>query len=159
MAIGSLRASKLRSFLTLLGIILATATLIAVMSIINGMNVYVAEKIADLGADGFVVVRMAFLGDFSPKKFLELLKKNPELGIRGVRVPPRATPTLLRELGMRSGTNAASQLRSTAHGRGQRHRRHRQPQRPVAIRRSKAAATSPKPRTRATAWLSSSGTT
>lgn len=105
MAIGSLRASKLRSFLTLLGIILATATLIAVMSVINGMNVYVAEKIADMGADGFVVVRMAFLGDFSPKKFLELLKKNPELGIEEYEFL-RSHVTLLRDIGMRSNTQA-----------------------------------------------------
>ena len=37
-AIHSLRGSKLRSFLTLLGIILATTTLIAVMSVISGME-------------------------------------------------------------------------------------------------------------------------
>lgn len=105
MAMGSLRASKLRSFLTLLGIILATATLIAVMSIVNGMNTYVAEKIADLGADGFVVVRMAFLGDFTPKKFLELLKKNPELNIEEYEFL-RSHATLLHDFGMRSGTRA-----------------------------------------------------
>ncbi len=78
-AIASLRAAKLRSFLTLLGIILSTTTLIAVMAVIHGMDVYVAEKIADLGADGFVVVRFAFFGDWDPKKFLELQRKNPEL--------------------------------------------------------------------------------
>ena len=38
-ALHSLRGSKLRSFLTLLGIILATTTLIAVMSVISGMDV------------------------------------------------------------------------------------------------------------------------
>ena len=48
----SLRSSKLRSFLTLLGIILATTTLIAVMSVINGMNRYIAENVSDMGADG-----------------------------------------------------------------------------------------------------------
>ena len=37
-AVQSLRGSKLRSFLTLLGIILATTTLIAVMSVISGMD-------------------------------------------------------------------------------------------------------------------------
>jgi putative ABC transport system permease protein len=104
MAIASLRTSKLRSFLTLLGIILATATLIAVMSIIHGMNTYVAEKIADLGADGFVVVRMAFFGDFSPKKFLELQKKNPELSLEEYDFLRRQA-TLIREIGMRSGTS------------------------------------------------------
>ncbi len=79
MALGSLRASKLRSFLTLLGIILATTTLIAVMSLIHGMDVYIAENVSDMGADGFRVVRMAFIGDWDAKKYLELLRKNPEL--------------------------------------------------------------------------------
>src|SRR5437879_13482987 len=78
-AAASLRSSKLRSFLTLLGIILATTTLIAVMSIINGMNVYIAENVSNMGADGFRVVRMAFIGNFNPKKYLELQKKNPQL--------------------------------------------------------------------------------
>jgi len=78
-ALSSLRSSKLRSFLTLLGIILATTTLIAVMSLIHGMDVYIAEKVSDMGADGFRVVRMAFFGDFDPKKYLEFLRKNPEL--------------------------------------------------------------------------------
>ena len=78
-AFDSLRGSKLRSFLTLLGVILATSTLIAVMSIIHGMDVYIAETVSDMGADGFRVVRMAFLGNFDPKKFAEYLKKNPQL--------------------------------------------------------------------------------
>jgi putative ABC transport system permease protein len=78
-ALQSLRTSKLRSFLTLLGIILATTTLIAVMSLIHGMDVYIAEKVSDMGADGFRVVRMAFFGDFDPKRYLEFLRKNPEL--------------------------------------------------------------------------------
>ena len=43
-AVDSLSKSKLRSFLTLLGIILATTTLIAVMSFVNGMNLYIADK-------------------------------------------------------------------------------------------------------------------
>ena len=78
-AFDSLRASKLRSFLTLLGIILATTTLIAVMSVIHGMDVYIAQNVSDMGADGFRIVRMAFIGDWDPKKFLELQRKNPFL--------------------------------------------------------------------------------
>ena len=78
-AADSLRSSKMRSFLTLFGIILATTTLIAVMSVIHGMDVYIANSVSDMGADGFRVVQFAFLGDFDPKKFLELQKKNPQL--------------------------------------------------------------------------------
>ncbi len=77
-ALDSLRKNKLRSFLTLLGIILATTTLIAVTALIHGMNVYIAEKVSNMGSDGFRVVRMAFFGDFDPKKFLEMQKRNPE---------------------------------------------------------------------------------
>ena len=77
-AVDSLRKNKLRSFLTLLGIILATTTLIAVTALIHGMNVYIAEKVSNMGADGFRVVRMAFFGDFDPKKFLEMQRRNPE---------------------------------------------------------------------------------
>src|SRR6478609_33571 len=40
-ALDSLRGSKLRSFLTLLGIILSTTTLISVMAVIHGMDVVV----------------------------------------------------------------------------------------------------------------------
>ena len=54
-ALHSLRGSKLRSFLTLLGIILATTTLIAVMSVISGMDVYIAQNVSSMGADGYRV--------------------------------------------------------------------------------------------------------
>lgn len=105
MALASLRAAKLRSFLTLLGIILSTTTLIAVMAVIHGMDKYVAEKIADLGAGGYMVVRMAFFGDFDPKKFLELQRKNPELSPAEYEFL-RANLKLTRELGLRSNQSA-----------------------------------------------------
>lgn len=79
-ALASLRSSKLRSFLTLLGIILSTTTLIAVMAVIHGMDVYVAEKIADLGADGFVVTRFAFLATGTPRSSWSSSAKIPSCG-------------------------------------------------------------------------------
>ena len=51
LSLDALRAHKLRSFLTLLGVILAVTTLVAVMSVVAGLNFYVADKIANLGAD------------------------------------------------------------------------------------------------------------
>src|SRR6266536_5872018 len=107
-AIDSLRGSKLRSFLTLFGIILATTTLIAVMSVISGMDHYIAENVSSMGSDGFRIVRMAFIGNFNPKKFLEMQKKNPELSPDEFEFL-KSKSTLVREFGMRSGknTNAA----------------------------------------------------
>jgi putative ABC transport system permease protein len=54
-ALEALRAHKLRSFLTLLGVVIATTTLIVVMSLINGMNLYIADHVANLGANVFIV--------------------------------------------------------------------------------------------------------
>src|SRR6266849_3562727 len=55
LALDSLRAHKLRSFLTLLGVILAVTTLVAVMSVVAGLNFYVADKVANLGANVYLV--------------------------------------------------------------------------------------------------------
>ena len=78
-ALDSLNKSKLRSFLTLLGIILATSTLIAVTSFVHGMNNYIATKLSDMGSDGFRIVRIAFIGNWDPKKFLEMQRRNPQI--------------------------------------------------------------------------------
>ena len=81
MAVDSLRGSKLRSFLTLLGIILSTTTLISVMAVIHGMDVVVATSASTMGTEGFRVVRFAFINNWDPKKFLEYQRKNPELSL------------------------------------------------------------------------------
>lgn len=78
-AYDSLSKSKLRSFLTLLGIILATTTLIVVLAFVNGMNLYIDNKFSDMGSDGFKVFRIAFIGNWDPKKFLEMDRRNPQL--------------------------------------------------------------------------------
>lgn len=98
-AIDSLGKNKLRSFLTLLGIILATSTLIAVMSFVQGMNVYIATKLSDMGSDGFRVVRIAFIGNWDPKKFLEMQRRNPQLKTSEYEYI-RENATLLQDIGM-----------------------------------------------------------
>ncbi|MGA7157917.1 MAG: ABC transporter permease [Acidobacteriaceae bacterium] len=54
-ALQSLWANKLRSVLTLLGVVIAVASVIAVVTLINGANVYVATKINNQGADVFTI--------------------------------------------------------------------------------------------------------
>ena len=61
LAVDALRAHKLRSFLTLLGVILAVTTLVVVMSVVSGMNFYVADRIANLGANVFIVDRFGII--------------------------------------------------------------------------------------------------
>ena len=55
LAIEALRTHKLRAFLTLLGVVISTTTLIVVMSVVNGMNLYIADHIANLGANTFIL--------------------------------------------------------------------------------------------------------
>ena len=106
-ALGSLRGSKLRSFLTLLGIILATTTLIAVMSVIRGMDEYIATTVADMGVDGFRVRRMVMIGQWDPKKFLEMQRKNPQLTREEFEFIRRESK-LLREVGMEVGRQSVT---------------------------------------------------
>ena len=102
LAFDSLRASKLRSLLTLLGIILSTSTLIAVMAIIHGMDVYVAQSASTMGNDGFRALRVAFGGLHDAKKFFEAQQKNPQL-TREEYEFVKTRVKLVREIGI-SGT-------------------------------------------------------
>ena len=98
-ALDSLRKNKLRSFLTLLGIILATTTLIAVTALIHGMDRYIADKVSNMGADGFRIVRMAWFGEWNPKKFFEMDKRNPQIRVDEYEFI-RSKATLLKDIGM-----------------------------------------------------------
>jgi putative ABC transport system permease protein len=100
-ALHSLRGSKLRSFLTLLGIILATTTLIAVMSVISGMDVYIAQNVSSMGADGYRVQRIVMMG-FDPKKYLEMVRRNPQLSREEYEFL-RQRLTMTKEIGISAG--------------------------------------------------------
>ena len=104
-ALDSLRKNKLRTFLTLLGIILATTTLIAVTALIHGMDVYIAEKVSNMGADGFRVVRMAWFGPWDPKKFFAMQKRNPQIRPDEYEFV-KSKATLVKQIGMTASRNA-----------------------------------------------------
>ena len=55
-----MRAHKLRSLLTMLGLTMGVATLITVMTIVQGANLYVENKIANLGTNVFQIARTPF---------------------------------------------------------------------------------------------------
>ncbi len=57
-ALLSLWANKLRSVLTLLGVVIGVSAVIAVVTFVNGINGYVAEKVFNLGADVFIISKM-----------------------------------------------------------------------------------------------------
>lgn len=61
MAMSSFWSNKLRTFLTLLGIIIGVLTIITVVSIIQGLNNYVYTKMAFFGANDFSVSKMSMM--------------------------------------------------------------------------------------------------
>jgi putative ABC transport system permease protein len=58
-ALQSLWVNKLRSVLTLLGVVIGVAAVIAVVTFVSGINDYVAQKIFNLGADVFIISKMS----------------------------------------------------------------------------------------------------
>jgi len=66
LAADAIRAHKLRASLTMLGLTMGVATLIAVMTLVQGSNSYVEQKIANLGTNVFRISRLPFaVTDFS----------------------------------------------------------------------------------------------
>jgi putative ABC transport system permease protein len=73
-ALETLRAHKLRSFLMLLGIVLSVSTLIMVVALISGVNLYVANRIANLGSNVFLVLRFPIIPDVN--EFVKATRRN-----------------------------------------------------------------------------------
>ena len=61
LAMDTLQVHKLRTFLTLLGIILSVFTLVLVMSVVEGLNRYVSDKVANLGATTVIFTRFGII--------------------------------------------------------------------------------------------------
>src|SRR5215472_16066186 len=62
-ALETLHQHKMRSFLMLLGIILSVSTLIVVISLISGVNHYIADRVANLGSNVFLLTRFPLITD------------------------------------------------------------------------------------------------
>src|SRR5690348_3641222 len=73
-ALETLRAHKLRSFLMLLGIILSVATLIVVIALISGVNQYIADKVANLGSNAFTVMRFPVITEM--EELVKAMRRN-----------------------------------------------------------------------------------
>ncbi len=73
----SIRAHKLRSFLTLLGVIIGVASVIMVGAAIEGLGVYAEQSTAKaFGSDSFLVAQIAGTGRLSRREFFEKVKRN-----------------------------------------------------------------------------------
>jgi putative ABC transport system permease protein len=75
LAMDTLRVHKLRTFLTLLGVILSVFTLVLVMSVVAGLNRYVSDKVADLGANAVIFTKVGIIPDV--EKYLKAQRRPP----------------------------------------------------------------------------------
>jgi putative ABC transport system permease protein len=74
-ALQALRRNKLRSFLTLLGVIIGVATVVSVVSIISGLNGYVRDKVLNLNPDVLVFTKYGIVR--SRDQFILQRKRKP----------------------------------------------------------------------------------
>jgi putative ABC transport system permease protein len=73
-AVSSLRQNKLRSFLTVLGILIGVSSVIAVVAITEGLDSYIAERVLELGSQSFTVQKFPDVIT-SREQFLEMQKR------------------------------------------------------------------------------------
>src|SRR5579863_2317099 len=77
LAMDSIRAHKLRSFLTLLGVIIGVASVIMVGAAIEGLGVYAEQSTAKaFGSESFMVAQIAATGRLSRRQYFDKLKRN-----------------------------------------------------------------------------------
>src|SRR5215212_150860 len=103
-AFGELRANKVRSFFTLLGIIVSVTFLVAVVAIIQGMNAYVSENLAGalIGQNTFQVRRSPIqLGFFDDEAYAKI-QKRPRISEADARAVMGAIPDAVA-ISMQSG--------------------------------------------------------
>ena len=74
LAVSAILSHKLRSFLTLLGVIFGVATVIVVVSLVEGFNAYVDEKIANIGTNAFAVRKFS-IDDFASVEALHAAQR------------------------------------------------------------------------------------
>src|ERR671913_1032227 len=76
-ALDAIWSNKLRSFMTVLGNIVAVTSIIAVVSLVQGMNEYVTNAIiSDVGADNFTIQRMPVIRTQADE---DRVRNNPRL--------------------------------------------------------------------------------
>lgn len=102
-ALESIRAHKLRTFLTLLGVILSVSTLIIVVALIEGTNRYIADRVANMGANVFLVTQFGIINN--RKAFMEAQRHNKPISwedyedLRDNMVLPKAVGLETRRTG------------------------------------------------------------
>jgi putative ABC transport system permease protein len=86
LALDSIRAHKLRSFLTLLGVIIGVASVIMVGAAIDGLGLYAEQSTAKaFGSESFLVAQIASTGNLSRRQYFDKVKRNKPIRTEDAR--------------------------------------------------------------------------
>src|SRR5436190_10354497 len=104
LALSSVWANKLRSFMMVLGNIVAVTSIIAVVSLIQGMDKYVSDAIIkDVGAGTFRIEKIGFITDEEEQQ--KAWRRNPDVTMLDARAVETFSPTIDAVMA-ESGANA-----------------------------------------------------
>ncbi len=103
-ALSSLRANKLRSFLTVLGILIGVSSVIAVVAITEGLDRYISERVLELGSRSFSVQKMPDV--ITSREMWLAMQKRKNLELPDVQAMKRAC-SLCSEVGAMVATGGS----------------------------------------------------
>lgn len=107
LALSDIWSHKLRSLLTLLGMIIGVAAFMIVLSVLQGFNKYVDEKIAGIGSDAFSIERFDVFQDFKDTDtFYAAQRRNKELNLDEMEYISERTQTI-DQMGAKARPNPA----------------------------------------------------
>lgn len=107
LALSAIWAHKLRSFLTLLGMIIGVTAFMVVFSVLQGFNAYIDEKIAGIGSNSFTVQRFSFEDFKDTDTIAEAQRRNQELEFEDLEFI-RTRAQIIDKIGAKAGGNRAS---------------------------------------------------
>ena len=104
LALSAIWAHKLRSFLTLLGMIIGVMAFMVVFSVLTGFNAYIDEKIAGIGSNTFTIQRFSFEDFKDTDTIAEAQRRNKELDFEDLEFI-RARAQMIEKIGAKAGGN------------------------------------------------------
>ncbi len=104
LAFAAIWAHKLRSFLTLLGMIIGVTAFMVVFSVLQGFNAYIDEKIAGIGSNSFTIQRFNFEDFKDTDTIAEAQRRNKEFTLEDIEYL-RARMQVIDKIGAKAGGN------------------------------------------------------
>ena len=112
LAVSAIWAHRLRSFLTLLGMIIGVTAFMVVLSVLQGFSAYVDEKIAGIGSNSFTVSRFSFEDFKDTDTIAAAQRRNKELTFEELDFIAQRSQ-LLERIGAKAWPNVAEVKRGT----------------------------------------------